>query len=411
MVIPEGWKRVELGEILQTKSGGTPLRNIPIYYNGDIPWITTGELNDSYILETKEKITMSGLQNSAAQVFPPNTVLLAMYGATIGKLGIIISAAATNQACCAFFPDDRRLNGRFLFYILLNIRKQLISMGVGAGQPNISQKLIRKICAVLPPVQEQTAIATALSDMDDLIASLEKLLAKKQGIKQGAMQDLLTGRKRLKGFSGKWKYQGFKDTFDLLPNNTYSRDNMNDFIGPYLNVHYGDVLIKYGAILDCEKAAIPHLDSDIRIKNQKMFAQEGDIIIADTAEDNAVGKVTELFNIGKQRIISGLHTILCRPKKQEFAPKWLGYFMNASIYHNQLLPYITGIKVSSIAKNCIVDTIIYIPDIAEQRAIATFLSDMDAELTALQQKLAKYRHIKQGMMAELLTGRIRLKEA
>lgn len=85
--------------------------------------------------------------------------------------------------------------------------------------------------------------------------------------------------------------------------------------------------------------------------------------------------------------------------------------MNASIYHNQLLPYITGIKVSSIAKNCIVDTIIYIPDIAEQRAIATLLSDMDDEITALQQKLAKYRQIKQGMMAELLTGRIRLKEA
>lgn len=276
------------------------------------------------------------------------------------------------------------------------------------GVPQLTTVQIKNIEFSLPEYDEQRAIATALSDTDALIDSLEKLIAKKQAIKQGAMQELLTGKRRLKGFSGEWNYRNFVDTFDFLPNNTYSRDKMTNSVGEYINIHYGDVLIKYGAILDLEKDEPPYLAEGVKITNKKMLARDGDIIIADTAEDNTVGKMIELLHVGKQKVVSGLHTILCRPKYDEFSPRWLGYFMNSESYHEQLLPFITGIKVSSVAKSSIGETIISIPDKEEQQAIAQILTDMDDEISALQKKLDKVRRIKQGMMAELLTGRIRL---
>ena len=205
-----------------------------------------------------------------------------------------------------------------------------------------------------------------------------------------------------------WEYRKFVDTFDFLPNNTYARNQMTDSKGKYINIHYGDVLIKYGAVLDLERDEVPLLKDGIEITNKKMFAQDGDIIIADTAEDNTVGKMIELFHVGNRKVVAGLHTILCRPKYDEFSPCWLGYFMNSTAYHKQLLPFVTGIKVSSISKSNIGETVIAIPPKDEQKAIVSVLTDMDDEISALQKKLDKVRRIKQGMMAELLTGRIRL---
>lgn len=305
--------------------------------------------------------------------------------------------------------DSHVVNASFLFYWFNSVGRQVIlSIISRVAAAGIRSSELVTIKISLPPIHEQTAIAAALSDTDALIESLEKLIAKKQAVKQGAMQELLTGKRRLKGFSGEWKYRKFVDTFDFLPNNTYARNQMTDTNGNYINIHYGDVLIKYDAVLDLERDEVPYLIDGIKITNRKMLAQDGDVVIADTAEDNTVGKMIELFHVGNRKVVAGLHTILCRPKYDEFSPCWLGYFMNSTTYHNQLLPFITGIKVSSIAKNNIGETMIAIPSKHEQQAIAQILTDMDNEISALQKKLDKVRRIKQGMMAELLTGRIRL---
>ena len=120
-----------------------------------------------------------------------------------------------------------------------------------------------------------------------------------------------------------------------------------------------------------------------------------------------MGKAVEIRNLGSRRAVAGLHTVACRPKI-EFAPGWLGYYINSSDYHNQLLPLITGIKVSSISKAGFRQTVLRFPTLAEQKAIAEVLADMDAEIAALEAKRAKYEQIKQGMMQELLTGKVRL---
>lgn len=192
----EPWIYRKISEVATTSSGGTPSRSIPSYYYGDIKWFTTTELKDSYLYDSIEHITREALNNSSAKMFSTNTILMAMYGATIGKLGILKEPSATNQACCAIKCND--IDEIFLFYILLDNRKSITEKGCGAGQPNISQTIINELSFLVPPCKkEQQAIATILTKMDNEITALEAKRAKYEAIKQGMMQQLLTGKIRL----------------------------------------------------------------------------------------------------------------------------------------------------------------------------------------------------------------------
>ena len=296
------------------------------------------------------------------------------------------------------------------------------SYNTGTAQPKLNREKCNSIPIIKPSLAEQQRIAKALSDVDALISTTEKLIQKKKNIKQGTMQNLLTGKKRLPGFAKStnykqselglipedWEVKSLGEIFEFRPNNTFTRDCLNDSKGKYQNVHYGDVLIKYPSILDCSKESIPFINEGINVKFSKYGIMEGDIIIADTAEDETVGKAVEIYNIGNRKIVSGLHTFLCRKITDDFAPKWLGYFMNQSIFHNQLLPFITGTKVSAISRTAIQNVKVLIPSKEEQTAIANVLSSMDKEIITLNTKLEKYRKLKTAMMQQLLTGKIRL---
>lgn len=144
-------------------------------------------------------------------------------------------------------------------------------------------------CAVPKRKEEQTAIAEVLSDVDSLIFSLQKLIQKKKAIKQGTMQELLTGKKRLPGFRGEWNEASFADLFDFLPTNAFTRDQMTD-TGTIKNIHYGDILTKYGACLDISNTNVPYLSEPVSVKrySESSYARSGDVIIADTAEDATV---------------------------------------------------------------------------------------------------------------------------
>lgn len=206
-----------------------------------------------------------------------------------------------------------------------------------------------------------------------------------------------------------WQTDTFQGCFDMLSNNTLSRAELNYNGGTVRNIHYGDVLIKFPAVLDCQKEEIPYINRDCVSKLGTVVLHDKDVIIADTAEDEMVGKATELINVGEQRIISGLHTIPCRPKQPEqFAPKWLGYFINHRSYHNQLLPLITGTKVSSISKSAIADTVIVKPERNEQEQIVEALSDIDEFIISLEKLIDKKMNMRKGAMQELMTGKRRL---
>ena len=167
--VPENWVWVRSGHVAKWGSGGTPSRKRLEYYGGDIPWIKTGELNDGIVSASEETITEEGLQNSSAKIFPKGSIAIAMYGATIGKLGILGIDAATNQACAVGQPYDF-LNSKYMFYYFLARRSDLIVLGKGGAQPNISQTIIKDFPFALPPLNEQKRIA---DKVDNLLSKLD----------------------------------------------------------------------------------------------------------------------------------------------------------------------------------------------------------------------------------------------
>ena len=162
--VPESWEWVRLGNIGNWSAGATPSRQHPEYYGGDIPWLKTGDLTDGNIVHIPENITHEGLRHSSVRLNPVGSVLMAMYGATIGKLGILSIPATTNQACCACIPYHGVYN-KFLFYFLMGERKKFVRLGAGGAQPNISKDKILKYAMPLPPLAEQKRIVTRIEEL------------------------------------------------------------------------------------------------------------------------------------------------------------------------------------------------------------------------------------------------------
>ena len=187
--IPASWKWVRLGEIGSWASGATPSRSNPDYYNGTIPWLKTGDLNDSYITDTSECITELALFKTSVRLNPIGSVLIAMYGATIGKIGILKIDATTNQACCACIPLDGILN-KYIFYFLLGYRQNFIKMGAGGAQPNISKEKIINTSFPLPPLAEQKRIVAKIEELLPYVERYETAYNKLQQLNKRFPDDL-----------------------------------------------------------------------------------------------------------------------------------------------------------------------------------------------------------------------------
>ena len=176
--LPENWCWTRMQEIAQWGSGGTPSRKVSEYYNGDISWVKTGELNDDYIFETEEHITQEAISHSSAKIYPVDTVVIAMYGATIGKVGILGIPAATNQACaCAIVKPST--DYKYLFYYAQSQKDDFIKKGKGGAQPNISQEIIKFHQFPLPPLAEQQRIVDRI---ESLFAKLDEAKEKAQAV-------------------------------------------------------------------------------------------------------------------------------------------------------------------------------------------------------------------------------------
>jgi len=201
--IPDNWMWVRLGDVAKWGSGGTPSRKIPNYYRGNIPWIKTGELEENYIFDTEEKITEDAVKNSNAKLFPKNTIVLAMYGATIGKIAIMGVPSTTNQACACGIAA-KKINYKYLFFYLLSQKNIFIMKGKGGAQPNISQEIIKSHIIPLPPLLEQQHIIKR-------IENLFKKLDRTKELVQYALDSFETRKAAIlhKAFSGeltaKWR--------------------------------------------------------------------------------------------------------------------------------------------------------------------------------------------------------------
>ena len=206
---------------------------------------------------------------------------------------------------------------------------------------------------------------------------------------------------RFAGFTDPWEQRKFGDCFEFLKSNTLSRAGLNGENGTARNVHYGDILIKFGDCLDGERSDLPFITDDTVLpKFAGSILREGDVIFADTAEDEAAGKCVELRKLPKEPTISGLHTIPARPRFF-FGTGYLGHYLNSDAYHRQLLPLMQGIKVISVSKAALQDTQVRFPGLSEQAAIGAALSEIDNLITLHQRKYDKLVIFKKSMLEKM----------
>lgn len=338
--------------------------------------------------------------------------------ADIGIVGLVTEAvelpACINQhiALVRFAADA--VNSRYVAYFLAGAaaQRRFKSMTDAGAKAGMNLAGVREVLAALPPsTNEQTAIAGALTDADALIDSLEQLLTKKHQIKQGAMQELLTGKRRLPGFKDPWVPRSMVDLFDFSGGLSASRDQLGDTGLCYL--HYGDIHLSHKTHidLDAEHHQMPRLDVDLRKVSSSALLRNGDVVFVDASEDDqGVSKHVVVHSRDVQPLISGLHTIVARPKSDELVDLYKRYCFQAPSVQAQFRFYAVGTKVSGVSKGNIGKIMLNVPLPVEQKEIAACLAEMDAEIYALESRLTKARALKQAMAQALLTGRIRLVE-
>ena len=282
------------------------------------------------------------------------------------------------------------------------------SQGLTSDTWNLKYPILSSIQFAIPSVEEQEKIAEYFSSLDYLITLHQRKCDDTKELKKYMLQKMFpkNGEKfpeiRFKGFTEAWEQCKFAAVFDGLPNNTFSRAELNYESGTVKNVHYGDVLIKFGDYINASETELPYISDDAKAdKFKNSFLQDGDIIIADTAEDEAVGKCTEIQGSEGLKLLSGLHTIACRPK-EKYGPMFLGYYINSPAYHNQLKPLMQGIKVTSISKSALQDTDMIMPqDIEEQEKIGEYFSNLDHLITLHQRKCDTLKELKKYMLQNM----------
>lgn len=413
-VIPRDWEIVPLGQRLRrTPSYGI---NAPaIQFDSRFP--TYLRITDITEDGTFSEGTKASVDHPAASTYmlESGDVVFARTGASVGK-SYLYNPKDGRLVFAGFLiritPDPVNLVPAYLsFFVQSRTYWNWVKVNsMRSGQPGINGREYASLPVPLPPTKvEQEAIAEALSDADALIESLEQLIAKKRHLKQGAMQELLTGKKRLPGFSGEWEVKPLSELFNFSGGYSASREQLSS--EGYCYLHYGDIHGSTKTYIDvrAEFQDIPKLHVPLKKVSSASLLDNGDVVFVDASEDDeGTSKHVVIVNPDRTPYISGLHTIVAKKKVDEFDHLYLRYCFQTSAVKAQFRFFAVGTKVSGISKTNIAKVLLPLPSVPEQTAIAAILSDMDTDLATLEQQLAKARDIKQGMMQELLTGRIRL---
>lgn len=271
-----------------------------------------------------------------------------------------------------------------------------------------------KFAVYLPPIPEQHKLAAILSTWDEAIDLTQQLIAAKQQRKQALMQRLLTGKVRFPGFEEEWPLVTFGEVFTFLRTAAFSRSDLTYEIkdDSVFNIHYGDIHSTYSSdILDLSnEESVPKVRDNGKLARDVDYLNDGDLVIADVSEDYAgVGICVEVANIEDRKVTSGLHTFAVRDKAGLTTQGYRCYILKAPQVAKKLRQLATGVSVHGISKSNISNLQFHLPSLLEQRKIAIVLASCNEEIEALQQKLAAIQQQKQGLMQQLLTGKIRVK--
>ena len=407
-VIPEDWSVAQLGQCLQQRpTYGINAPALP--YSHRLPtYVRITDITEEGRLSSADRVSVRA-SASAQYYLSDGDIVFARTGASVGKS--YRYRAQDGPLVYAGFLIQIRVNPALLLPEFLAgyahtapYWQWVRLMSMRSGQPGINGQEYAQLPIPTPPLHEQRAIATALSDVDDLLTSLDRLIAKKRAIKQGVMHDLLTGRKRLPGFSGEWEVRRLGDHLRVLRNGVNSRAELQDE-GEIRYLHYGDI---HGHTTHhLNPANLPFLPTYKAASLDKLST--GDLVFADASEDlMGVGKSVEILPCDDTSVVSGQHTIALRFDKTILADGFKGLLQFVPEFLAHLRRHAAGTKVLATNRAFIMSAEVLLPPPTEQAAIATLISELETEITALQARRDKTHAIKQAMMHELLTGRTRL---
>ena len=386
-VIPEDWEVKSISSFADIATGNTPPTRDLSNYGDEFMFIGPADLGKrKWILNSEKKLSRKGFNIS--RKFPPCSILFTCIGSTIGKSGMATIELTSNQQINAVLPNEY-YHSDFLYYSLNFLSPKIKALAGEQAVPLVNKTQFGETLVPIPPTKsEQTAISTALSDADALITSLEKLIEKKRAIKQGAMQELLKPKEG-------WEVKKLGEIAEVVGGgtpSTFVSEYWNGTINWFTPTEIGTKKYSFESQRKLTKKGFSNCSA-------KMLPV-GTILLTSRAGigDLSILTIEGCTNQGFQSLIS----------KDGYSNEYIYYLMLT--LKNELLQNASGSTFLEISPNKIKQIEISISDYEEQTRIATILSDIDAEITALEQKLAKYKQIKQGMMQELLTGKIRLNQ-
>ena len=389
-VIPEDWEVSEIKDIGGLFSGDSPSK----MRDGNIPYFKVDQLNNAYKYqkETPYFVQVNNPISTGSIIFPKRGAAIAT-----NKIRIVAQDSFVDTNIMALTVTNEDINSEYIYYWLL--RKGLSEIADTTSVPQINNKHIYPLKFPKPTLMEQYHIAKALSDIDELIDLIEKLIEKKKAIKQGAMQELLTGKRRLPGFSGDWKIVCLLEIGHFIKGSGISRADANS--GKFPAVRYGELYTKH---TDYVKSYYSHISRDVAATATPVTY--GAILFAASGETKEeIGKCAAI--IEDRTVYAGGDILIFIPDKP-IHPVFLGTLLNTPEVCKQKAQRGQGDAIVHIHADSLSEIEVQIPEYDEQAAIADMLLSVDREIDLLEMKTAKMRQIKQGMMQQLLTGAIRL---
>ncbi len=377
LTTPSNWQRVRLGDIAEIIGGGTPSTQITSFWNGSINWFTPTEIGiTKYVHKSQRTITPLGLKKSSAKLLPIGTILLTSR-ASIGDCAILKMVATTNQGFQSLIPLEK-INNEFLYYLMLTLKNKLLELASGSTFLEVSPNKIKNLLIPLPPLNEQIAIANILSDVDRYLYSLDALILKKESVKKALSFELLSQRKRLKGFNQAWQRVRLGDIAEIKRGVRITKNEL-DVFGKYPVVSGGVGFLGY-------------TNNFNRYENTITIAQYG-----------TAGYV----NFQKNKFWANDICFCVYPNKDVIKNIFLYYFLKVNqnylyeISNRNATPY-------SISKDKILDFEILLPPLDEQIAIANILSTLDHEIISLKNKKRQFENIKKALNHDLMSAKIRV---
>ncbi|MDK9757927.1 restriction endonuclease subunit S [Vibrio sp. D173a] len=404
------WERSYLGNLCQI---GDIDHRMPESKSTGIPYLMTGDFYGINGLDfgNAKLISIEDYELLSKKIKPEfGDILFARY-ASVGAVRYVeTDTKFLISYSCAILKTNNTTYGKYLFYFFQTKKAQAqFELGINTGsQRNIGIDTLKSLSVALPKPMEQTQIGNYFQKLDTLINQHQQKHDKLSNLKKAMLEKMFpkagetVPEIRFDGFSGEWEQVPFNEAFSFLSSNTLSRAELNYEQGKARNIHYGDILVKFGDVVDAQGADIPFISSDELVS--KMSAtklQDGDVLFADAAEDASVGKCVEVTNVGEHIVFSGLHTIATRPN-QVFASNYLGYYLNSGAFHQQLVPLMQGTKVLSISKKAISTVDVKYPsDRQEQEEIGKYFHQLDELINQHSQQITKLKNIKQACLDKM----------